>query len=195
MIGTVPSHWVKYKLPRGTSVGQFIADLVARLGQLESVASDPASRRAIWLGGLFQPEAYITATRQAIAHQKGWSLETLVMSLDLEESSGAEAFVVQGEFSGICLVCFADFQDSNSLVQPGQMDILYSPRVSLSSSRRRSLDGPREKARREHKGLRASKPQSMCPYTSTLIGVLCSSAWTWRRMRLVKMLSPSVVYA
>ena len=58
---------------------------------------DPTSRRGIWLGGLFQPEAYITATRQAIAHQKGWSLEQLVLGLDVEESSGTESFVVEGE--------------------------------------------------------------------------------------------------
>ena len=96
MAGTVPAHWIKYKTPRGTAVAQFIVDLNSRLAQLESIAADPTSRRGVWLGGLFQPEAYITATRQAIAHQKGWSLEQLVLSLDVEDSSGAESFIVEG---------------------------------------------------------------------------------------------------
>ena len=86
-----------FKIPRGTSVGQFVTDLTARLKQLEVIASSPDAQRGIWLGGLFQPEAYITATRQAIAHQKGWSLEQLLLSLDVEESTGAESFVVEGE--------------------------------------------------------------------------------------------------
>jgi dynein heavy chain 1 len=93
----VPAHWKKYKTPRGISIGAFIADLKNRLSQLETIATDPTRRRGIWLGGLFQPEAYITATRQAIAHQKGWSLEQLVLSLDVEESAGAESFVVEGK--------------------------------------------------------------------------------------------------
>jgi len=99
ILGTIPSHWNKYKTPRGTAVGLFIVDLKARLAQLESIAAEPTSRRGVWLGGLFQPEAYITATRQAIAHQKGWSLEQLVLSLEVEESSGEESFVVQSGFS------------------------------------------------------------------------------------------------
>jgi dynein heavy chain 1 len=97
--GTIPSHWRKYKTSRGTSVGTFITNLKDRLSQLESIAQDPSARRGIWLGGLFQPEAYITATRQAIAHQKGWSLEQLTLRLDVEESTGSESFVVDGEFT------------------------------------------------------------------------------------------------
>jgi dynein heavy chain 1 len=45
----------------------------------------------------FRPEAYITATRQAVAHAKGWSLEQLTLSLDVEDSKGSESFVVEGE--------------------------------------------------------------------------------------------------
>ena len=96
--GTIPAHWNRYKTLRGTAVGPFLVDLKARLAQLESIAKDSVSRRGIWLGGLFQPEAYITATRQAVAHTQGWSLEQLVLSLDVEEASGEESFVVEGEW-------------------------------------------------------------------------------------------------
>jgi dynein heavy chain 1 len=90
-------NWKQYKMPAGSSVGTFIVDLQARLKQLHSIASDPVARRGIWLGGLFRPEAYITATRQAVAHAKGWSLEQLTLSLDVEDSKGSESFVVEGE--------------------------------------------------------------------------------------------------
>lgn len=33
----------------------------------------------VWLGGLFIPEAYITATRQYVAQANSWSLEELYL--------------------------------------------------------------------------------------------------------------------
>ncbi|OXU16967.1 hypothetical protein TSAR_016072 [Trichomalopsis sarcophagae] len=35
----------------------------------------------VWLGGLFNPEAYITATRQCIAQANSWSLEELELDV------------------------------------------------------------------------------------------------------------------
>ena len=35
----------------------------------------------IWLGGLFTPEAYITATRQYVAQVNNWSLEELYLDV------------------------------------------------------------------------------------------------------------------
>ncbi|ORX39193.1 dynein heavy chain, N-terminal region 1-domain-containing protein [Kockovaella imperatae] len=94
--GSIPSHWRRYKTPNGLDVGQFVSNLIERLTQLESIASRPEAKRSIWLGGLFQPEAYVTATRQTVAHQKGWSLEQLILSLDVEEDGDPDAFTVQG---------------------------------------------------------------------------------------------------
>lgn len=37
----------------------------------------------IWLGGLFTPEAYITATRQYVAQANNWSLEELYLDVSL----------------------------------------------------------------------------------------------------------------
>ena len=35
----------------------------------------------IWLGGMFVPEAYITATRQFVAQANNWSLEELALEV------------------------------------------------------------------------------------------------------------------
>jgi dynein heavy chain 1 len=63
-----------------------------RIAQLESI-----NDVEVWLGGLFYPEAYVTATRQAVAHRKKWSLETLDLRLDLEQIQDPEAYIVDGE--------------------------------------------------------------------------------------------------
>ena len=48
----------------------------------------------IWLGGLFQPEAWITATHQSAARKYNMSLEDL--ELELQFGNVADGFKVKG---------------------------------------------------------------------------------------------------
>jgi dynein heavy chain 1 len=69
------------------------------LAQLARVAAQGGAALGdfeVWLGGLFFPEAYVTATRQAVAHRKRWSLETLNLRMDVERVNDPEAFIVDG---------------------------------------------------------------------------------------------------
>ena len=95
--GVIPENWKRYKVAKDVGVSRWISDFGLRLQQLQRVTGASSGEQAsVWLGGLFQPAAYVTATRQTIAHQKGWSLEELVLRLDIEESDGAEAFTLEG---------------------------------------------------------------------------------------------------
>jgi len=40
---------------------------------------------AVWLGGLANPEAYVTATRQSVAQANGWSLEELRLKVTITD--------------------------------------------------------------------------------------------------------------
>lgn len=81
------------------SVSEWIPNLALRLQQLDKIAGlDTLNHVEVWLGGLFFPEAYITATRQAAAHRKKWSLETLDLRLDVERVNDPGAFIVDGEY-------------------------------------------------------------------------------------------------
>lgn len=81
-------------------VSEWISNFARRLGQLDQIAGlDNLNNVEVWLGGLFFPEAYITATRQAVAHRKRWSLETLRLQLDIEKVNDPSAFIVDGESS------------------------------------------------------------------------------------------------
>lgn len=95
--GTIPDHWRKYKVYKTMSVMQWVPDFARRLQQLDSITGLPNLNNVeVWLGGLFYPEAYITATRQAVAHRKRWSLETLSLRLDIERVNDPGAFIVDG---------------------------------------------------------------------------------------------------
>jgi dynein heavy chain 1 len=80
-------------------VTHFIANLALRLKQLENIAVSGGNAPEIWLGGLFQPEAFITAARQMTAHANCWSLELLTLSLDIENTGGEGSFVINGELA------------------------------------------------------------------------------------------------
>ncbi|KAI3615632.1 cytoplasmic dynein 1 heavy chain 1-like [Moniliophthora roreri] len=95
--GTIPNHWRQYKVPKAMAVSGWIANFARRLSQLDNIAGlDNLNNVEVWLGGLFFPEAYVTATRQAVAHRKKWSLETLSLRLDIERVNDPSAFIVDG---------------------------------------------------------------------------------------------------
>ncbi|XP_018494643.2 dynein heavy chain, cytoplasmic [Galendromus occidentalis] len=89
--GGVPTHWKgRYTPPPACTVIQWITDFNERVNQLAKVSKactggGPAALKAlvVWLGGLFNPEAYITATRQYVAQANEWSLEELTLSVTM----------------------------------------------------------------------------------------------------------------
>ncbi|KAI8974487.1 dynein heavy chain [Pilobolus umbonatus] len=82
--GLIPDHWKRYKVPRNASLNSWLADLKLRLEQVESLAHEHSFDTVdISIGSLFTPEAYITATRQVTAQRFKWSLEELVLDIDI----------------------------------------------------------------------------------------------------------------
>ncbi|KAI9295785.1 dynein heavy chain [Neoconidiobolus thromboides FSU 785] len=98
--GSIPIKWKIYKVPMIYSVSNWITDFRKRLSQLEEIASagtetDLATLK-IWIGGLFIPEAYITATRQVAAQRNNWSLEDLVLDVYLgEDNTNSDCFIIK----------------------------------------------------------------------------------------------------
>jgi len=97
--GMTPKEWKWYSTPEYISLNQWVADFVRRMQQLDEV-SRAADFRAlrIWVGGLLNPEAYITATRQSAAQSHGWSLENLRLHAEAItlKSAGGDAQDAQG---------------------------------------------------------------------------------------------------
>jgi dynein heavy chain 1 len=74
--GVVPQTWLRYTVPVSATAVEWMKDFGERVKQLAHFSSSENLREeCVWLGGLFAPEAYITATRQLIAQNNGWSLE------------------------------------------------------------------------------------------------------------------------
>ncbi|CEH14527.1 cytoplasmic dynein heavy chain 2 [Ceraceosorus bombacis] len=96
--GVIPASWKQYATPKAMSLGLWIADLTQRLAQLESVTKENRyDRFAVVLGLLFSPGAYLTATRQAVAHTTRVSLENLKLDLRVNDGGRTEnGFAIEG---------------------------------------------------------------------------------------------------
>lgn len=89
--GSVPELWRKY--PSSEFVmSTWLPDLRKRLTQLSSLVQNIAgvAINGVWLGGLFSPEAFVTASRQRTAQKFGWALEQLELETQFGVSVNAD---------------------------------------------------------------------------------------------------------
>jgi dynein heavy chain 1 len=106
--GSVPPGWQsQYSVLKSMTVGSWMIDLAERskatLRHAQILGIGGAGKTSLlgatfWLGGMFSPEAFITASRQATAQTNKWSLEDLELSLDIGVSAcdGVQDTVVEG---------------------------------------------------------------------------------------------------
>lgn len=91
-------------------MGQWVSDFATRALELHSYTSlltstaqasktvSESSTHSYWMGRMFLPEAFITATRQHTAQANKWSLEELELYLDVGSTAieSAQDTIVQG---------------------------------------------------------------------------------------------------
>ena len=89
----IPMNWRRYTVPKSLIVQPWIVDFAERIKQMGQISkqfgeqgSSCLKSSVIWLGGLFTPEAYITATRQYVAQANSWSLEELVLQITVYDN-------------------------------------------------------------------------------------------------------------
>ncbi|KAJ9474533.1 putative Dynein heavy chain, cytoplasmic (putative) [Pseudozyma hubeiensis] len=104
----IPQSWRRYSVPKSMTLAEWIVDLRARLEQLERITREASELGAgaaggggydmaeVVLGLLFSPGAYLTATRQSVAHASKVSLENLSLRLLLND---AKAGLESGKFA------------------------------------------------------------------------------------------------
>ena len=114
--GMIPVSWLRYKVPQSCSVAAWVTDFSSRVKQLSSVSRSVAGSGAgqlkcfnVWMGGLFNPEAFITATRQCVAQANSWSLEELHLDVCVADEADKPSlddcsFTVEGLklFGAVC---------------------------------------------------------------------------------------------
>nr|VZI28891.1 unnamed protein product [Spirometra erinaceieuropaei] len=86
----VPPSWVILAYPSLLPLGLWYADLLARIKELDVWTSDFQLPAAVWLGGLFNPQSFLTAIMQQMARKNEWPLDRMVLQVDVTKKSKEE---------------------------------------------------------------------------------------------------------
>jgi len=98
----IPDSWRLYSVSDATSLSAWLVDFTKRIQQLQSIQKSKEYGSKVWMGGLFNAEAFMTATRQAAARAHSWSLENLELtaqvltSEEFPSDADSTSFIVRG---------------------------------------------------------------------------------------------------
>ena len=87
---SIPAGWVKRAYPSMFPLGLWYADLLLRIKELEVWTGDFQLPAAVWLGGLFNPQSFLTAIMQTTARKNEWPLDKMCLSVDVTKKSREE---------------------------------------------------------------------------------------------------------
>lgn len=86
----VPTGWAKLAYPSLFSLGVWYNDLLQRIKDMEIWTADFQLPSSVWLGGLFNPQSFLTAIMQTTARKYEWPLDKMCLNVDVTKKSKEE---------------------------------------------------------------------------------------------------------
>jgi len=86
-IDRVPNSWAKKAYPSLKGLPAWLANLQERLRQLQEWSMDLNLPKAVWLSGLFNPQAFLTAIMQSTARKNQWPLDKMCLQTDITKKT------------------------------------------------------------------------------------------------------------
>jgi dynein heavy chain len=102
--GRNPFHktsWEAVAWPSRKNLSSWFRDLLARYEQMAAWSSDLIAPKSLWLPGLFNPMAFLTAIMQVVARQTGLPLDNMAIDTHfttIQEPEEVEAYPKNGMF-------------------------------------------------------------------------------------------------
>ncbi|KAL3119213.1 hypothetical protein niasHT_003500 [Heterodera trifolii] len=107
-----PANWLQFSVPNNVTAREWMRDFVQRMKQLKRLSlSENLRNEEVWLGGMFVPKAYISATRDLIAQTNGWPLEQMMYMHVTKTEEGqlkSTAFTLTDLRAIGCVLCEAE---------------------------------------------------------------------------------------
>jgi len=86
-LNTIPDSWASKAYPSMAGLSSWYADLLNRIRELETWTTDFQLPAAVWLGGLFNPQSFLTAIMQAMARKNEWPLDKMCLQCDVTKKT------------------------------------------------------------------------------------------------------------
>ena len=83
LLDQVPETWNKRAYPSMLGLSPWFADLLLRIKDLEAWTGDFSLPNTVWLGGLFNPQSFLTAVMQQMSRKNEWPLDKMVLQCDV----------------------------------------------------------------------------------------------------------------
>lgn len=97
----VPQPWKTLSYPSQMGLQSWFADLILRFQELGAWVSDTALPKTIWLGGLFNPQSFLTAIMQQTARKNQWPLDRMCLNCEITKKFKQEISATPREGANI----------------------------------------------------------------------------------------------
>ena len=87
LLDKVPASWMKRAYPSNLGLAAWFADLLLRIKDLEAWTGDFNLPNTVWLGGLFNPQSFLTAVMQQMSRKNEWPLDKMVLQCDVTKKN------------------------------------------------------------------------------------------------------------
>ncbi|XP_039265498.2 dynein beta chain, ciliary-like [Styela clava] len=84
---SVPESWTKRAYPSMLGLTAWFIDLLGRIKELETWTTDFQLPTVVWLGGLFNPQSFLTAIMQSMARKNEWPLDKMCLQCDVTKKN------------------------------------------------------------------------------------------------------------
>lgn len=98
----VPSKWAAQAYPSLANLTGWFVDLLLRIKQLDSWTGDFQMPAAIWLGGFFNPQSFLTAIMQSMARKNEWPLDRMCLQCDVTKKNREDFSAPPREGAYVC---------------------------------------------------------------------------------------------
>ncbi|XP_055341295.1 LOW QUALITY PROTEIN: dynein beta chain, ciliary-like [Paramacrobiotus metropolitanus] len=86
----IPQAWAKFAYPSLRPLSSWSVDLQNRVKELEQWTTDFKVPCSVWLGGLFNPQSFLTAIMQVTARKNEWPLDRMTLQIEITKKQKDE---------------------------------------------------------------------------------------------------------
>lgn len=86
-LDSIPESWAKRAYPSLFGMTAWYVDLLLRIKELEAWIADFQLPAAVWLGGFFNPQSFLTAIMQQMARKNEWPLDRMALQCDVTKKN------------------------------------------------------------------------------------------------------------
>merc|ERR1712066_521549 len=87
LLDTIPARWEKKAYPSMLGLSAWFSDLLLRIKDLETWTGDFNLPNTVWLGGLFNPQSFLTAVMQQMSRKNEWPLDKMFIQCDVTKKN------------------------------------------------------------------------------------------------------------